>query len=114
MRLRASDDTSDDPTQPIRGIELEFDRSVPMTEVAGTLQLARLAAESVHGTERVELDAVATLDRRARRVAIDTTTPSGHTLALVFLGYARREFGADTVTVYRSSVSAAGETVGAA
>jgi hypothetical protein len=113
MRLRASEDTPDDPTQPIRGIELEFHRNVPMAEVAGTLQLARLAAESVHGAERVELDAIANLDRRDRRVAIDTTTPSGHTLALVFLGYARREFGADAVRVIRCA-PAAGEMAGAA
>jgi hypothetical protein len=114
MRLSASADTPDTPfTPPIRGIEMEFDRTVSMAEVAGTLQLARLAAESLHGAGRVELDAAWSLERRSRRVAIDTSTRAGRSLALVFLGYARREFGGDAVRVCRSA-SAAPHTAGAA
>jgi hypothetical protein len=70
-----------------------------MKQVAGTLLLARVATESIHGFDRVSLDAAYELDRRGRSVAIDAHSDVGHTLALVFLGYARREFGEDAVRV---------------
>jgi hypothetical protein len=78
-----------------------FDRRVRMREVERTLQLARVAAEGVHGTERVDLDACCALDRASRTVWIDAVSNTGHTLALVFLRYCRAEFGADAVSVER-------------
>ena len=105
-------DTNAPVYQPARGIDLEFNRSVPMHEVEDTLQLALLAAESVHGAEQVALDDPASVDRRGQRVVIDTSTPPGHTTALVFLGYVRREFGSEVVRVKR--FAAAAEIAGAA
>jgi hypothetical protein len=84
-------------------IQVEFDPAVSMTDAEGTLRLAQLAAESLHGTARVELEACCDADRSARRVSIDTSTDVGRTLALVFLGYARCEFGADALRVHRHS-----------
>jgi hypothetical protein len=37
------------------------------------------------------------LNKRNRTVVIDAHSEAGHTLALVFGGYVRREFGADAV-----------------
>jgi hypothetical protein len=64
-----------------------------MGEVAATFALAVLAAESLHGSDQVALDAIYKVDRDARTIEVDRSTRVGCTLALVFLGYARREFG---------------------
>ena len=113
MRLAAPLDLPASHTTTIRAVEIEFDRRVAMSDIADTLQLARLATECLHGVESVELDAGASLDLRTRRVSISTTAPSGHTLALIFLGYARREFGGAAVRVRRAA-PAAGQIAGAA
>jgi hypothetical protein len=73
-----------------------------MDEVEGTLHLARLAAESLHGEDRVRLDAKFAIDRAAHTCVIDTTCEVGRTLALIFAGYARREFGDDAVRMERA------------
>ena len=86
----------------VHGLGLVFDRDVSFEEVEGTLELARLAAESLHGPEQVELDAAWSLDRRRHTVTLNTASAAGRTLALVFLGYARREFGSRCVRVYRT------------
>ena len=83
-----------------------FNRHVPMRDVEGTLRLARLAAESLHGQDRVALESATAFKRSDRKVAIDTSTEVGRTLAAVFLGYARREFGADVMQIKQLTESA--------
>lgn len=80
-------------------IHYTFTPSVPMDEVEGTLHLARLAAEILHGEDRVRLEAKFSIDRVARSVVIDMTGDVGRTLALVFGGYARREFSEAAVSM---------------
>jgi hypothetical protein len=89
-----------------------FDRHVSIKDMSGTLRLAQLAAESLHGQDRVELEASCSLDRDERCVVIQTVTEVGRTLAAVFLGYARREFGAEAVTVVPALRSAPQEVEG--
>jgi hypothetical protein len=98
---------------PSREIHIAFDKDVPMSEAAGTLELAILATESLHGTERVQLDAAWSLDRPTRNVTIDTGTEAGRTLAMVFFGLSRREFGAASVR-FRHAAPARRENAGAA
>jgi hypothetical protein len=69
-----------------------------MPEVKGTLRLAQLAAESLVGAERVRLEAVVSTSEDARSITIDQSGKAGRMLALIFSGYARREFG-DLMTV---------------
>jgi hypothetical protein len=64
-----------------------------MGDAADTLQLARIAAESLFGAERVGLEAPASVDSPGRRVTIASATEAGRALAVLFLAYARREFG---------------------
>jgi hypothetical protein len=86
---------------PIRGVHLSFRPSVEMAHVSDTLELARLATESLHGPERVQLDARWEMDDADRSVAIDSTSEVGRTLAIVFLGFVKREFGSGAVHVVR-------------
>lgn len=74
-----------------------FDRSVPMADVEDTLRLAKLAVECLHGEDRVMLEARASVDVRRRLCVIGTFSDVGRTLALLFGGYSRREFGSDRV-----------------
>lgn len=80
-------------------ITFTFGTDVPMREVEFTLQLALLAVESLHGEDRVMLETANRIDHVTRTCAIDTTSDTGRTLAVVFGGFARREFGDDAVTV---------------
>src|SRR5690349_17463492 len=61
------------PRPVIAGVRLQFEPSVPMAEVADTLELARLAAESLHGPERLALEARWDVDVDEHAVAIDTS-----------------------------------------
>jgi hypothetical protein len=76
-----------------------FDAEVSMQEVEATLLLSRLATESLHGFDRVELEASAHVDHGQRSVAIEQNSDVAHTLALIFLGYCRREFGESAIRV---------------
>ena len=82
-----------------RLVRFMFDAGVDMTEVEGTLRLSLIACDSLHGQNRVELEAFSSVDRVRRSVAIQTRTDVGCNLAVVFLGYARREFGAAAVSI---------------
>jgi hypothetical protein len=82
-------------------INFIFDASVDMTEVDNTLSLARVAVESIHGQDRVTLEMHATVDPPLRSCQIDTSLDLGRTLAVVFAGFVRREFGDDVVRVQR-------------
>jgi hypothetical protein len=71
-----------------------FVPSVRMQDVEETLLLAMLAVESLHGEDRVRLETQFSVDQANSTVIIDATSDLGRTLALLFGGYARREFGA--------------------
>ena len=80
-------------------VKFMFKDSVPMMEVEATLRLALLAVESLHGEDRLRLETPAQVDRARRACLVDTTTEVGRTLATVFGGYIRREFGADAFKI---------------
>ncbi len=80
-------------------MHVTLDRTVPFNEAEDTLRLARLAVESIYGPQRAEFDAPVDIDRVARTFIIDVSGRVGKTLALVFTGYARREFGPESVVV---------------
>jgi hypothetical protein len=83
-------------TQPTR---FSFTRDINMAEVKDTLQLSRMATESLYGFSRVDLDAVCCLCPRRRTVSIDGSTDVGKTLLLIFHGFVRREFATSSVKV---------------
>lgn len=93
-------------------VRFAFDTSVPMTEVEATLRLALLAVESLHGEDRVRLDAKVTVDRATRVCVIDVASEVGRALALVFGGYIRREFGDAAVNMVHIPASAVSAQVG--
>ncbi|MCC7409534.1 MAG: hypothetical protein IT442_15830 [Phycisphaeraceae bacterium] len=84
-------------------VTFTFQDSVPMAEVESTLRLAVLAVESLHGEDRVRLEARAKVDRQARVCVIDTSLDVGRTLATVFGGFVRREFGEEAFTIAQAT-----------
>lgn len=98
MRLHC---LSEPPNRPSL-VRLTFDPAVSMNEVAATLELSLLAAESLHGADRLRLESSWSIDWQKRQVQIDVSASAGRTLAIVFLGYVRREFGVSAVLVNRS------------
>ncbi|MCC6425921.1 MAG: hypothetical protein IT435_03775 [Phycisphaerales bacterium] len=85
-------------------------RPIPFPEVLSTLDLALIAAESLHGAERTRLDARFASDTRLLTLVIDANTPVGQTLNQVFLGFARREFGEKALRVERIDRSSTPKT----
>jgi len=81
-------------------VHFTFGRRIPIREIKGTLHLARLATESLHGIERVRLEASYGIDGSTRVVEIDRSTEVGRTLAIIFAGYVRREFGDGAVVMH--------------
>lgn len=98
---------------PDLSIQFAFDASVPMPEVEATLRLALLAIESMHGEDRVRLETRASVDLSGRRCVIDIASEAGRTLALVFGGYVRREFGDEAVRMTRVATAGERSPVGA-
>lgn len=80
-----------------------FGESVSMPEVDGTLRLAVMAVEALHGADRVRMEGRFELDTHGRTVAIDVATEVGRALALVFGSYIRREFGDEAVKINQSA-----------
>jgi hypothetical protein len=79
----------------------EFTPAVPMDEAVGTFELALLATESLHGADRVALEAIYKVDANSHVIEVDRTSLVGCTLALIYLGYCRTEFGAEAFRMRR-------------
>jgi hypothetical protein len=99
MRPALSQHSNLPPAPAVRCVQIHFDTSVAMDEVQATLELARLAVEALYGPEHLELDGSWDMDLAARTVAIDTSTSIGRTLAIIFLGFVKREFGSDALHI---------------
>ena len=82
-----------------RAIKYSFADDVDMADVTATLRLARVAVEALHGEDRIRFETRTHIDHDRHMCLIDTQTESGRTLAIVFGGYVRREFGDDAVDV---------------
>ena len=78
-----------------------FHTEVPLEEIEVTLLLALFAAESLHGESQVQLDAAHHLDEGQVALVIDAGTLVGRDLNRLFVGFLRREFGADAFQVER-------------
>ncbi len=78
-----------------------FGEGVPLEEVEGSLLLAIWSIESLHGECATRLQAAHVLDGERRTLVIDASTAIGLNLNRVFVGFLRREFGADAFAVER-------------
>jgi hypothetical protein len=76
-----------------------FNAEVPMADLEASLLLAIMSAESLHGESQVRLEASHYLDPDARVCIIDASTPVGHDVNRLFVGFLQREFGADGFSV---------------
>jgi hypothetical protein len=85
-------------------MQFTFCGGVPLEEARATLRLAEMAVESLFGAERVSIDAAVVINYSARQFVFDVSRRVGRTLALVFAGYVRREFGAEMVVVEHMQV----------
>ncbi len=83
-----------------------FSPDVPVAEISGSLRLAVLATEALHGEAQVCLDVHQHLDAKRRRCTIDADTQAGRDLARLFGNFLRREFGATAFSVERLDVAA--------
>jgi len=85
----------------LQAYRYEFDSSVTFFEVLATLDEAIINAESIHGTERVRLDARFAEDTARGVLIIDATTEVGQTVNQLFVGLVRREFGDGAFSISR-------------
>jgi len=78
-----------------------FEKDVPMKEARGSLLLAILAAECLHGESRVRLDADYCFGPVRRTCVVDASTEVGRDICRIFTGFAIKEFGEDAFKVER-------------
>lgn len=81
--------------------QFHFDDKVPFDEIDGTLMLATLAAECIHGRTRIQLDARFEASRKDKSCWIDGDTVVGQTIARIFTGLMVRLFGEKVFKVER-------------
>ena len=62
----------------------------PLPDVETALDIAVIAAEAIHGEDRVRIETRCDLDRRDRCVKIDTGTIVGRHVSRMFAGFLRR------------------------
>jgi len=89
----------------IQTTRFKFKASVPMHEVMETMLMAQLAIESIYGEDRAKLETSIGAYPRRRLILIGTANEIGVNLALVFMGYMRREFGGRSFTMERSRLT---------
>lgn len=78
-----------------------FTAGVSIEEIEASLLLALWGTESLHGEAQVRLDGAHVFDAERRACVIDAGTAVGRDLNRLFVGFVRREFGADAFTVER-------------
>ena len=81
--------------------QFKFDDKVPFDEIDGTLMLATLAAECLHGRTRIQLDARFEASRKDNSCWIDGDTVTGQTIVRIFTGLMVRLFGEKAFKVLR-------------
>lgn len=81
----------------------EFKEGIPLEDAKEALLLAVMAAESLHGRSRVQLDASFRLDEATRICVVNASTDVGRDIARIFTGYLTREFGEGAFQVERTS-----------
>ena len=79
----------------------KFNSKIPFQDVEGSLLLAVLATESLHGRSLVRLDASFCLDAKKRSCVVDGATDVGCAIARIFTGFLSREFGEEAFKVER-------------
>ena len=78
-----------------------FNSKIPFEDIEGSLLLAVLATESLHGRSLVRLDASFCLDSNKRSCVVDGATDVGCAIARIFTGFLSREFGEEAFKVSR-------------
>lgn len=88
-------------------IRFEFVRGIDVAGVGGTLRLAVLAVEGLHGESRVRLEVRYRIDASTASVLVDGRTGPGRAVARIFAAFLSRELGADGFRVRRVACASA-------
>lgn len=78
-----------------------FGPNIPGPELEGTLTLALIAAEGLHGEAQLRLDASHLLAADRSACVIEVRGQAGHDLNKLFVNFLSREFGRDSYGVER-------------
>lgn len=78
-----------------------FGLKVPMRDVEESVLLAMLAAEGLHGSPRVRMEADYLVDAKKRACVVDITTDVGRDIARILTSFLAREFGENAFEVKR-------------
>lgn len=88
----------------------QIKEGVPLDAVKDSLLLSVMAAESLYGRSRINLEARFRLEKASRVCMIEAGTKIGETIARVFTGLLIREFGEQAFKVERRETSLEVET----
>ena len=84
-----------------RNYRYHFSQGIPFREVEESLLLAVLAAECIHGSAKVRLDGVYSLEKTSRQALIKGDTEISRQIAELFTGFLEKQFGKLAFSVER-------------
>jgi hypothetical protein len=84
---------------PAAKLTLTLNQRVPLEEALSTLDVAKLAVESLYGVAQTRLESSCEVDQDGRSLTIDERGESGRALARIFAGLLIREFGDEAFVV---------------
>jgi hypothetical protein len=91
--------SKENTTMETKRFKFQFTDKAGFNEVVATLGLARIAAESLYGVDRVDFEFGYAVNEKLRVVLITTTGQAGYDLVVMFHGFARLEFGRSSMTM---------------
>ena len=85
----------------VQGYKYKFLSRAALEEAEKTLLLATLAAEGLHGDNRVRMDAAYALDQALFTIVVDSSTAVGDDIASIFTAFIAKELGRNKFLVRR-------------
>lgn len=79
----------------------QFEHFVEPAEIEGTIVLAIVATEAIHGTLATQTELAHCFDAESRVCIVDASNPVGRDFNSLFLEFTRREFGSSAVRIRR-------------
>ena len=85
----------------VQGYKYKFLSKAALEEAEKTLLLATLAAEGLHGENRVRMDAAYVVDQTLFTIVVDAATAVGEDIASIFTAFVAEELGQNKFFVRR-------------
>lgn len=92
-------------------VRFKFGDATAFADAERSLHLALLAADALHGTTQMRIEARVWIDAPSFTCVVDAATAAGRSIARIFTGFVERMLGEDAFEIDRVGVRPAGVTI---